>query len=50
MTDEGESLLRRIWPVYARVLEEELVGGLSETEARALADSLGRVGRTPAVV
>ncbi|MGH3012904.1 MAG: MarR family winged helix-turn-helix transcriptional regulator [Gaiellaceae bacterium] len=49
LTDAGATMLRRIWPIYAAVLEEELVSALSENEAAALADALRRLSRGPAV-
>src|SRR4029453_12976669 len=36
LTDEGEQMLRRMWPVYARVLRETFVDPLSEAEAGAI--------------
>ena len=40
LTADGEKMLRRMWPVYARALHETFVDGLSETEARAIAGAL----------
>ena len=36
LTPQGTAMLRRMWPVYAAVLEEYLVPGLDEREARAV--------------
>lgn len=44
LTDAGERMLRRMWPVYAGVLRETFVDPLSETEAAAIAAGLGRAG------
>ena len=42
LTDPGEKMLRRMWPVYAGVLRETFVDSLSEEEAEAIAAGLGR--------
>jgi DNA-binding MarR family transcriptional regulator len=42
LTADGERLLRKMWPVYARVLAETF-GGLGEREARAVTKALRRV-------
>jgi DNA-binding MarR family transcriptional regulator len=42
LTDEGERMLRRMWPVYARVLRETFVDPLSEAEAGAISAGLER--------
>jgi DNA-binding MarR family transcriptional regulator len=42
LTPEGEKMLRRMWPVYARVLRATFVDALGEDEARAIAEGLGR--------
>jgi DNA-binding MarR family transcriptional regulator len=42
VTDAGEEMLRRMWPVYARVLRETFVGALSPNEAAAIATGLDR--------
>jgi DNA-binding MarR family transcriptional regulator len=42
LTDGGEKMLRRMWPVYARVLRETFVDPLSEDEAGAIAAGLQR--------
>ena len=43
LTDEGEAMLRRMWPVYARVLRASFVGALSGAEAGAIQTGLARV-------
>ena len=43
LTDGGEQMLRRMWPVYARVLRESFVDALSPDEAEAIAAGLSRV-------
>jgi DNA-binding MarR family transcriptional regulator len=43
LTEEGERMLRRMWPVYARVLQESFVAALSERDAELLAQALGGV-------
>ena len=45
LTREGQQLLRRMWPVYAQVLEETFVPALGEGDAAAVAEALSRVGR-----
>jgi DNA-binding MarR family transcriptional regulator len=42
LTDDGERMLRRMWPVYARVLRETFVDALSEKEAVVIASGLDR--------
>ena len=42
LTDEGEETLRRMWPVYARILRETFVDTLSDEEAAAIAAALAR--------
>src|SRR5919108_5593493 len=42
LTEEGEQMLRRMWPVYARVLRETFVDALSEAEAGAIRVGLER--------
>ena len=43
LTDAGNQMLRRMWPVYARVLREAFVPVVSADEARAIAAGLARV-------
>ena len=45
LTDEGAALLRRMWPVYAKVINERFAEPLSRSRAEALEASLRRVGR-----
>ncbi len=45
LTEAGNELLRRMWPVYARVLEEQFVAMFSDADAEQLAEMLGRVTR-----
>jgi DNA-binding MarR family transcriptional regulator len=47
LTDDGERMLRAMWPVYSRVLDEAFVSVLDETQARAIATGLRRVSDTP---
>jgi DNA-binding MarR family transcriptional regulator len=42
LTDAGEDMLRRMWPVYSRVLRETFVDTLSADEAAAIAAGLHR--------
>jgi DNA-binding MarR family transcriptional regulator len=42
LTDAGEDMLRRMWPVYARVLRETFVEPISEQEAATIATGLQR--------
>lgn len=42
LTDAGEAMLRRMWPVYARVLRETFVETISADEAAAIAAGLHR--------
>jgi DNA-binding MarR family transcriptional regulator len=46
LTDDGERMLRRMWPVYAAVLRETFVDALSEDEAGVIAAGLDRAKRT----
>ena len=48
LTDDGEQMLRRMWPVYARVLRETFVDALSQDEARAISAGLERAKFTAA--
>lgn len=43
LTDAGNEMLRRMWPVYARVLREAFVAVVSPDEARVIAAGLARV-------
>lgn len=44
ITKEGAALLRKMWPVYAGVLESRFVGALDQAQARRLRELLDRVG------
>jgi DNA-binding MarR family transcriptional regulator len=44
LNDTGVELLRKMWPVYAGVLNESFASRLDERQARQLADALSRVG------
>jgi DNA-binding MarR family transcriptional regulator len=46
LTDEGETMLRRMWPVYSRALRESFVDVLSADEAETIGRALARVGTT----
>ena len=43
LTDAGHEMLRRMWPVYARVLRETFVTCIDPDEAAVIAAALGRV-------
>ena len=42
LTDAGEEMLRRMWPVYARILREAFVDTLTEEEAAVISAGLAR--------
>ena len=42
VTPAGETMLRRMWPVYARVLQEAFVAPISAREAAVIAEALSR--------
>lgn len=42
LTPEGEAMLRRMWPVYAKTLGETFVGAVTAEEAMAIAAGLSR--------
>jgi DNA-binding MarR family transcriptional regulator len=42
LTKTGEDMLRRIWPVYSRVLRETFADALAADEAAVVAAALGR--------
>ena len=42
VTPAGEQMLKRMWPVYARVLRETFVAPIHEDEAAVIADALSR--------
>ncbi|MFL5974846.1 MAG: MarR family winged helix-turn-helix transcriptional regulator [Solirubrobacterales bacterium] len=43
LTDAGEEMLQRMWPVYARILRETFVDTLSNEEAAVISGALARV-------
>lgn len=45
ITADGSSLLRRMWPVYAKVLRERFVAPLGDDDARRLLALVERVNR-----
>jgi DNA-binding MarR family transcriptional regulator len=48
LTDAGDEMLRRMWPVYARVLRESFVDAISPDEAVVIATALERAKPAPA--
>jgi DNA-binding MarR family transcriptional regulator len=42
LTEAGEEMLRRMWPVYSRVLRETFVEAISADEAAVIAAALDR--------
>jgi DNA-binding MarR family transcriptional regulator len=49
LTEAGEQMLRRMWPVYSRVLRETFVEALTAEEAGVIAAGLDRVKEAAAV-
>jgi DNA-binding MarR family transcriptional regulator len=49
LTPEGERMLRRMWPVYARALRDTFVDAMSADEAAVIAAGLGRANRAAAM-
>jgi DNA-binding MarR family transcriptional regulator len=47
LTAEGNTLLRRMWPVYSRALRETFVSAISNEEAALIAAALGHVNEPP---
>ena len=47
LTAEGNTMLRRIWPVYARALRETFVSAISNEEAALIAAALARIDEPP---
>jgi DNA-binding MarR family transcriptional regulator len=43
LTADGNTMLRRMWPVYSRALRDTFVATISSEEAAVIADALGRV-------
>jgi DNA-binding MarR family transcriptional regulator len=50
LTDAGEDMLRRMWPVYSRVLRETFVDTISADEAAAIAAGLHRATAAAATI
>jgi hypothetical protein len=48
LTDAGEDMLRRMWPVSARVLRETMVEPISADEAATIATGLHRAAAASA--
>lgn len=46
ITDAGRAVRRRMWPVYARAIEQAVGRHLTAQQARILGDLLGRLGGT----
>ena len=44
LTADGNTLLRRMWPVYSRALSDTFVSAVTEEEAATIAAALRRVG------
>lgn len=42
VTPAGEKMLRRMWPVYAKVLRDAFVAPIREDEAAVISDALSR--------
>ena len=47
LTPEGNTLLRRMWPVYSRALRETFVSAISNEEAALIAAALSHVNEPP---
>ena len=45
LTDAGAELLRKMWPVYARALNDSFASRLDDAEATRVAEALSRVAR-----
>jgi DNA-binding MarR family transcriptional regulator len=43
ITPEGSKLLRRMWPVYEKVLRAQFESKLTQTEAKALSKALAKI-------
>lgn len=43
LTDDGRKMLRRMWPVYARVVQEAFVSALTKEESAVIREALERV-------
>jgi DNA-binding MarR family transcriptional regulator len=46
LTDDGDAMLRRMWPVYSRILGSTIVETLTPAEAVVVAAALTRVNET----
>ena len=46
LTAEGNTLLRRMWPVYSRALRETFVSAISDKEAALIAAALNRISES----
>jgi DNA-binding MarR family transcriptional regulator len=46
LTEAGEAMLRRMWPVYARTLRETFAAAMSAEEAAVVAAALDRAAAT----
>ncbi len=44
VTEAGRSMRRRMWPVYARAIEQSVGQHLAPSQAKTLGDLLGRLG------
>ena len=47
LTTEGNTLLRRMWPVYSRALRQTFVSAISNEEAALIAAALSHVNEPP---
>lgn len=47
LTAEGNTLLRRMWPIYSQALRETFVSAVSDEEAALIAAALSRVNEPP---
>jgi DNA-binding MarR family transcriptional regulator len=50
LTDAGNEMLRRMWPVYAGALQDTFVSAITPQEAEAVAAALTRVGEAAKAV
>lgn len=47
VTDDGKSLRKRMWPVYASAIEEALGAKLTEAQSEKLSELLSRISTCP---
>ena len=47
LTADGNTMLRRMWPVYSRALRKTFVSTVTSEEAAVIAEALGRVTDRP---